>query len=205
MCAHRFRVQLLHNEAVRVDGRGRRWRRGTPFVQRGRTAAQGAGTLGRAVPQPAARGQHAASRGRGRRAPVARRPRAPAAVAHVHAARAGRQPETGAAAVAAPAAAVADHRLQHHRRGHRHRDGTAAAPAAAGRHGGDRVATAAVDVVVRVQQLNLAPPPFHGSSPRAIPRMSSRSVRFRIDCPPPPFDRVVTWSNRPRVLLTLRV
>lgn len=174
VCVHRFWVQLLHYEAVRVNGRGRR--RGAPFVQRSRTAAQGAGTLGRAVPQPATRGQHAASRGRGRRAPVARRPRAPAAVAHVHASRAGGQPETGAA-VAAPAAAVADHRLQHHHRGHghRHRDGTAT-----NGHRGDRVATDAVDVVVRVQQLSLAllnrscgsDPP--ASSPTPQPRFPPR-------------------------------
>jgi len=106
-------MQLLHDEAVRVNGR-RRWRRRAPFVQRGRAAAQGPGTLGRAVPQPAARGQHAASRGRGRRAPVARRSRAPVAVAHVHPARAGRQPETGTAKYVTPATAVADHHQHYH-------------------------------------------------------------------------------------------
>lgn len=112
-------MQLLHDEAVRVDGRRRRRRR-APFVQRGRVAAQGPGTLGRAVPQSAARGQHAASRGRGRRAPVARRSRAPVAVTHVHPARAGRQPETGTANVA-PATTVVDHDQHYHHRSH---DGT---------------------------------------------------------------------------------
>lgn len=144
-------MQLLHHEAVWFDGR--RWRRRAPFVQRGRAATQGAGTLGRAVPQPAARGQHAAPRGSGRCAPAARRPRAPVAVAHVHPARAGRQPETGTA-TAAPAATVADHhrpgghrrRLghRHHRhRGSGHRDGTV-------RSG----PVAAATRVVRVQQLD---------------------------------------------------
>jgi len=134
-------VQLLHHEAVRDDGRKRRRR--TPFVQRGRAAAQGARALGRAVPQPAARGQHATSRGRGGRAPAAGRPRAPVAVAHVHSARAGRQPETGTA-VTAPATAVADHHRRRRRR-HRH-NGT-------GRLDRGRRHATSADVVVRLQQL----------------------------------------------------
>lgn len=111
-------MQLLHYEAVRIDGRRRRWR-GTPFVQRGRAATQGTGTLGRAVPQPPARGQHATPRGRRGSAPVARRPRAPVAVADVHPARVGRQqqPETGAAAIVATA--VADHHDRDRRNGAR--------------------------------------------------------------------------------------
>lgn len=112
-------MQLLHDEAFRVDDRRKRRRR-TPFVQCGRTAAQGPGTLGRAVPQLAARGQHAASRGRGRCSPVARRSRPPVAVAHVYPTRTGRQPETGTANVA-PATAVTDHDQHYHHRSH---DGT---------------------------------------------------------------------------------
>lgn len=116
-------MQLLHNEAVRVHVRwwGWWWCR-TPFVQRGRVTAQGAGALGRIVSQSAARGQHAASRGRSGRAPAARRSRAPVAVPHVHSARAGRQPETGTA-FATSTTAVADHHHHHHRRRscHRHR------------------------------------------------------------------------------------
>lgn len=145
-CIHvvrRIRMQLLHNEAVRVGDRGWRWRR-APFVQRGRAAAQGARTLGRAVPQFTTRGQHAASRGRGRRAPAARRPRSAVAVAHVHVTRVGRQPETGTVTAATPATAVADHHNHHGVHGHHHGSG----------HIG-LVPTATF--VVRVQQLNGRP------------------------------------------------
>lgn len=90
----------MHDEAIRVDGRRSRWR-GAPFVQRGRAAAQGTGTLGCTVPQPPARGQYATSRGRRSSAPVACWPRAPVTIADVHSARTGRQqqPETGTAAI----------------------------------------------------------------------------------------------------------
>lgn len=142
-------MQLLHDKTVRFDDRERRrrWCR-TPFVQRGRTAAQGAGTLGRAVPQPPARGQHAAPRGRGRRTPAARRPRAPVAVAHVHPARTGRQPKTGTAiAAAAPSTVVANNVLLHRRRRH-HDDGTTTTG-----HHFDLVAASAHVFGIRVQQL----------------------------------------------------